>query len=127
MNDMLVILVAHPRKMSKIGSHYEVPTLYDISGSAHFFNKTDYGLSIYRLLNETKSGFSNTVQIHVQKVKFKHLGQCGMIEMNYNYENGRFEDANKDCKFWDKKDWIVIHTNETLPEFNKTISDDLPF
>ena len=46
--NVMVILVAHPTKMKKESGKYEVPNLYDISGSANFYNKTDFGLTVYR-------------------------------------------------------------------------------
>ena len=46
-NDILIFLVAHPKKMNKDASgKISVPSLYDISGSANFFNKTDYGITV---------------------------------------------------------------------------------
>ena len=42
-NNVLVILVAHPTKLQKSPEgKYNKPTLYDIAGSANFYNKTDY-------------------------------------------------------------------------------------
>jgi len=128
-NDVLVILVAHPKKMNKQpGGVYEVPTLYDISGSAHFYNKADYGLSIYRLPNGDNTGFQNAVQVHVQKVKFKHLGENGMVELKYNYNNGRFESENSTVDRWDSSNWLVngpIELSEEI-EFGD-IKTDTPF
>jgi len=126
-NDVLVILVAHPKKMNKLNGKYEVPTLYDISGSAHFYNKADYGLCIYRLMKEELSGFANTVVIHIQKVKFKHLGECGMVEMNYNYINGRFENYDKTVEDWDNSNWLINIADEIEIEYNQDIDDKIPF
>lgn len=83
--DTLVFLVAHPRKMERgdDGQH-RVPSLYDISGSANFFNKADYGLTVHR------SKQYETVEIHVQKVKFRHLGTTGVAHFRYNTQNGRY-------------------------------------
>lgn len=48
-NDVLVILMAHPTKQTKNKDGViEAPTLYDISGSAHFYNKTDFGIVVHR-------------------------------------------------------------------------------
>jgi len=48
-NDVLVFLIAHPKKMNKSANgKIEVPSLYDISGSANFYNKTDYGITVHR-------------------------------------------------------------------------------
>ena len=128
-NDVLVILVAHPKKMSKQGSVYDVPTLYDISGSAHFFNKTDYGISIYRNSNETNTGYDNTVQVHVQKVKFKHLGENGMVEMKYNYNNGRFEDQDSTVDGWDNANWLINGPIESSVETDQLSlkHEEVPF
>ena len=88
-NDVLVILMAHPTKMprSKDGV-VEMPTLYDISGSAHFFNKCDFGIVVHR------DRTNNTVLVKVEKVKFKHLGECGTATFKYNTANGRYSPYN---------------------------------
>lgn len=88
-NNVLIHLVAHPTKMKKNEKTmaYEVPTLYDISGSANFYNKADYGITVYR-----KWGERETTDIIVQKVKFKHWGDGGIVEKQYNKVNGRYED-----------------------------------
>lgn len=84
-NDVLVILMAHPTKLHKNKDGIiEPPTLYDISGSAHFFNKTDFGIVVHRDRTE------NTVQVSVEKVKFRHLGECGIAKFKYNLNNGRY-------------------------------------
>lgn len=84
-NDILIILMAHPTKQprSKDGT-IDAPTLYDISGSANFFNKADFGIVVHR--NRTE----NNVEVHVQKVKFRHLGEVGTALFKYNLNNGRY-------------------------------------
>ena len=78
-------LVAHPKKMGKDkNGKYIVPELYDISDSAHFYNKAANGISIYR---DFEVG---DVQIHIQKVKFKHWGQSATVHLVWNRENGRY-------------------------------------
>ncbi|MCQ2058696.1 MAG: toprim domain-containing protein [Bacteroidaceae bacterium] len=84
-NDVLVILMAHPTKLPKNKDGvFEAPTLYDISGSANFFNKADYGIVVHR------DRVENTVEVHVQKVKFRHLGEAGTALFKYNINNGRY-------------------------------------
>lgn len=83
-NNVLVFLVAHPRKMQIKDGKPESPSLYDINGSANFFNKTDFGLTVYRDRAE------NTVYVDIHKVKFKHLGGCGTARFKYNAINGRY-------------------------------------
>ena len=84
-NDILVILMAHPTKQPKNKDGViEAPTLYDISGSANFFNKADFGIVVHR------NRIENTVEVHIQKVKFRHLGECGTALFKYNLNNGRY-------------------------------------
>jgi twinkle protein len=92
-NDVLINLVAHPTKMKKDkdGLKYIIPDLYDIAGSAHFFNKPDYGLSIYR-----EYGHDEHVKIIVQKVKFRHLGTGGVVRKKYNVFNGNLDPYSQD-------------------------------
>ena len=83
---VLVVLAAHPTKMKKdpISGKYPVPTMYDVSGSAAFFNKADFGIAIER------DRAKGVTRVHVQKVKFRHLGEPGVASFKYNYHNGRF-------------------------------------
>ena len=101
-NNVLIFLVAHPTKMKKdISGKFEMPTLYDINGSANFYNKCDYGISVYRDFDD------KTTLINVLKVKFKHLGEGGMITMKYNYRNGRYENEHSDVNSWDNSNWLL--------------------
>lgn len=73
-----VFLIAHTTKMlkDKITHKYNVPNLYDISGSAHFYNKAHNGMTVYR--------DEDTVDVYVQKVKQSWLGQRGFSTYRYN-------------------------------------------
>lgn len=82
-----VFLVAHPTKMKKKEdgvSDYVVPSLYDISGSAHFFNMTQNGITVYRSYDR------GVTEVHIQKVKWEHLGKLGSVEYMYSDDNSRF-------------------------------------
>lgn len=84
--DVHCFLVAHPvkiRKDKETGLH-EIPNLYDISGSANFFNKTDNGITIYRNMA------NNNTEVHVQKVKFSHWGEVGMCKFKYDKITGTY-------------------------------------
>lgn len=85
-NNVLVFLVAHPVKTP----NNEIPTLYSISGSANFYNKTDYGLTVHRDRDLISGVMQDSVQVHWQKIKFKHLGKQGVSVLEYNKVNGRF-------------------------------------
>jgi twinkle protein len=114
-NNCLVILVAHPRKMNpQKDNHnmFDVPTLYDINGSANFYNKCDYGLVVYR------NFIDGIVKIIISKVKFKHLGQGGEVDFNYNSVNGRIHLTYETADFENylTKQWINSEPELLLPE-----------
>lgn len=82
-----VWIVAHPLKLTKDkNGEYPVPTPYDISGSAHWRNKADNCIAIWRDVMADNS----LVQVHVQKVRFKHIGKPGLVELRYDRITGRY-------------------------------------
>lgn len=84
-HDVMVVLMAHPNKQIKDKDGViPAPTMYDINGSANFFNKADFGIVVHR------NRIANNVEVHVQKVKFRHLGTCGTAYFHYNLNNGRY-------------------------------------
>ena len=102
--DVLVILVAHPRKMDKDGENKtRVPSLYDISGSANFYNKTDYGIIVHRD-TDSNNAMVDRVRVYFSKIKFKHLGRQGLAQMMYDKETGRFYTTIPDTGNWLKEE-----------------------
>lgn len=82
-------IVAHPAKMQRENGKTPPPNLYDISGSASFFNKADIGIVIHR--PEPKSAINgNDVDILIEKVRFRAVGKQGMLRMKFNNINGRY-------------------------------------
>jgi twinkle protein len=80
-----VFLVAHPKKLQKLQSgQFEIPNLYDIAGSAHFFNKTDNGISVYRDYN------NGSTKVYVQKIRFWYIGKVGNCTMWWDNQNNRY-------------------------------------
>lgn len=85
-----VWLVAHPAKLQreKDGT-YGVPRPYDVSGSAHWYNKADNALTVWRdVLNH-----DTPTQIHVQKVRFRWCGRPGLAELHYDMRTTRYYEA----------------------------------
>jgi twinkle protein len=79
--------VAHPAKMPRENGRLPVPTLYDIIGSANWANKADIGLVVYR------NDRSTMVDVIIQKVRHKWVGQRGRIEFHYDRLTGRYSAA----------------------------------
>lgn len=92
-NQVHVWVVAHPTKLIKDKSgKYPIPTPYDISGSAHWRNKADNAITVWREIGiQTKE-----VQVHVQKVRFKQVGKAGAASLQYDTVTGRYFEQDSD-------------------------------
>lgn len=101
-HDILVVLVAHPRKIDTTKNPDGVPGPYDINGSANFFNMTDFGITIHRNRDDEYS----RVMARVWKVKFRHLGKTGDCWFRYNLGNGRY------CPIKQDKPDLVVYDND---------------
>lgn len=77
-------VVSHPTKPQK--GVNSMPSLYDISGSANWANKADYGL-VYHRPDKTK----NEGQLAVVKVRMGMPGKCGAFGVKLNNQTGRIE------------------------------------
>ena len=89
--DAFVVIAAHPAKMKKEGERYLPPTLYDISDSAHWYNKADLGMTVYRPDIERPD-----TQIIINKVRYQNIiGQPGVIDTQYLYEQRRYQWTDK--------------------------------
>jgi len=83
-----LFLVAHPRKIESIEGKYKKPSLYDISGSADFFNKSYNGLIVFRQIGQKSKYKSDIVTVYVEKVKRKENGQLGHFEIAPDFYEG---------------------------------------
>jgi len=85
-----LFLVAHPMKMAKDkDGNYPVPRPYDISGSAHWYNKADNCITVWRDV----TGDTDKVEIHIQKVRFKARGKPGMVQLNYDNKTSTYSEG----------------------------------
>jgi twinkle protein len=82
--DVSLWVVAHPSKPQK--GHSGKPGLYDISGSANWANKADYGLIYHRPDKTVNAG-----TLTVVKVRMGLPGKCGEIEVTLNDNTSRIE------------------------------------
>jgi len=89
-NKAHVWIVAHPQKMRRDeAGKLPIPRPDMISGSQHWWNKADCAITVYRDLAENDAH----VEIHVQKVRFKHVGKVGYVSLNYNRVTGTYTEA----------------------------------
>ena len=85
-------LVAHPTKLTPDyqSDVYQVPKPYDISGGAHWRNKADQCLCVYRFVGEIDNSI---VDLYIQKIRYKEDGSLGRVSFSsdpftgYIYDN----------------------------------------
>lgn len=83
-----VWIVAHPQKLRRDDNgKLPIPRPDSISGSQNWWNKADNALTVYRALDDPDN---QKVEIHVQKIRFKHVGRVGISELRYDRITGRY-------------------------------------
>ncbi|MEA4863725.1 MAG: toprim domain-containing protein [Victivallaceae bacterium] len=85
--NLMCWVVAHPAKLLKDRQtgQYPIPTPWDISGSAHWRNKADVCLCVWRDVVKN----DGLVQVHIQKVRNKNAGTAGkVITLHWTRANG---------------------------------------
>ncbi|MCC8360603.1 toprim domain-containing protein [Salinimicrobium sediminilitoris] len=92
-NNVIIFLVAHPTKMQKneqTGA-YNIPSLYDVSGSADFRNQTHDGFTIYRNFGDQQLGTQDSTDFYNMKTKFSFQGNInGRVNFKYHLPSGRY-------------------------------------
>ena len=85
-NDIALFIVAHPSKpvQDPKGGERKPPGLYHISGSAHWANMADNGITVFR---------RQDVEVHVTKIRFQEVGKKGKALLSYDVISGRYKDA----------------------------------
>jgi len=81
-----IMVVAHPAKQQKdADGNFKIPTLYDISDSAHWFNKPDLGCVIHR--DTTGSTIFKTAKSRYHD----KIGKVGEIKLTYDINKKTYE------------------------------------
>jgi len=83
--EVAVIVIAHPTKEVGKDGKSRPPTLYDIEGSAHWFNKCDHGVVIDR-----PNAYTNEAVIRIAKCRFEETGEKGEVRMSYDRATCRY-------------------------------------
>ena len=60
----------------------------DVAGSAHWRNKADNCIAVWR----NTAANTSAVEVHVQKVRKKSVGQVGMATLRYDRITGQYHD-----------------------------------
>lgn len=112
-HDALIFLIAHPTKLQKTkDGKFPVATMYDISGSADFFNMTSYGISVRREQDDETLAFMSHGQVAISKAKVNEtMGDTGIWEFRYNINNGRYMTDEINNSF-DNSNWVTKQENK---------------
>lgn len=87
-----VWVVAHPQKLKRDdGGKLPIPRPDSISGSQHWWNKADNALTVWREPDD-QYATATAVDIHIQKVRFKHIGSTGLVTLHYDRVTGRYHE-----------------------------------
>lgn len=72
-----------------------VPSPYDISGSANWYNKSDNAITIHR----HKSDEHDYVGVHVNKIRFQYKnGKPNKAKLSYDIRSGRYGEYFEEVK-----------------------------
>lgn len=88
-------VIVHPTK-AIAGEKPREPNLYDADGSAHWFNKPDFGLVVLR---ENEQDAPDITTIRIVKVRFKDTGRRGSVLLRYVDDSETFEQLDPDYAF----------------------------
>lgn len=85
----LVIIVAHPTKdIRQRDGTLRPPNLYDIAGSADWYNKPDFGIVVWR-----PERSSSAVEVRIQKARFQpRSGREGIATFSFNQSTHTYEE-----------------------------------
>lgn len=89
-NNVSLHLIAHPTKMKKTErGDYEVPTLYDVSGSSDFRNQAHNGCTIYRKFDTAEQ--EGCTEFYNMKTKMAFQGRIGeKVVFKYHIPTARY-------------------------------------
>ena len=108
LHDIHVWFVAHPAKMRREEGTTPIPKGYDLSGSAHWFNFADAGLTVARFIDKTCD--EERVKIICWKMRYRWLGKQGETVLDFDLPSG---------SYYEKKKTIepIKHWSDSTPDF----------
>ena len=121
--DCAVFLVAHPTKMQKNDDGtYKVPTGYNVSDSAHFYNKADMGITVYRNFD------SGIVDVHIWKVKFEGiLGEQGTVNFTHDKQTATYQEVDQFQQIQPQQIQLTKIARPNEEDYRQDIGSDIHF
>jgi len=109
-----IFIVAHPAKMKFWTLDGPRPSLYDISGSAHWFNKVDNGLIVQRSCTATADGdpvLGTTCVVEVAKCRNREGGALGVATFEFLPEFSKYSEEKDRFVQWPEEDFGKVDMN----------------
>ena len=89
-HEVVIWMVAHPHKMSRIDGIIPAPSLYDVSGAAHWNNMADVGLVVHRDFE------ANETNVITRKIREQGLyGTIGVRKFHYDLSKHIYIEKNE--------------------------------
>ena len=89
-HEVVIWMVAHPHKMSRIDGIIPAPSLYDVSGAAHWNNMADVGLVVHRDFE------ANETNVITRKIREQGLyGTIGVRKFHYDLSKHIYVEKNE--------------------------------
>lgn len=124
--NIIVFIIAHPTKLDRKPEKIKtddgkeitiwvepVPTAYDIADSAHWYNKADNVIAVWRDKHaDVRGGNPNMNLVRVYKIKLKWAGEPGDVYFLWDPPTGRYLSLTSD-------DQVVVS-----PTIQMTMDDD---
>jgi len=122
-NNVIIFLIAHPTKMKKNNEGiYDMPSLYDVSGSADFRNQTHDGFCVYRYF-ANENGQEDFTRIVNLKTKFSFQGNIGEFEdFEYHLPSGRYYAKDTEAPTFS----LIDFYKKDKEQINKQIEEEEP-
>lgn len=96
-------LVAHPTKLrQRDDGTYPIARGYEVSGSAHYNNRPDVGLTVYRQKDAREIS-----EIHCWKSRFGWTAKEGMASLYFDPPTGRFSDDPFNYSAGPRPEWMI--------------------
>jgi twinkle protein len=92
---VIAIVIAHPTKDVAKDGKIRIPSLYDISGSAAWYNKPDHGIVVH-----VPDPNTNETIVSIRKVRFNWSGKRTEVTLRYDPETESYASLDGQIPIW---------------------------
>jgi hypothetical protein len=138
-NDVLMMIIAHPKAMKKVGDDYPCPDIFDLAGGAMWNNKC-HNILIYHRPTNSSDPTNPSCEFHSKKIKKqKVVGKRGSSEFIFDIRSRRFifdgkdpideaiKKAGLDWALWRRVPLTPLNTTKSKSIMEGQFNSDIPF